>query len=41
MDNQTEEEIIEKVSKHEFYFETPLYDVIEIGNWMVIYSKVM
>ncbi|MBU4274447.1 hypothetical protein KKE19_01390 [Patescibacteria group bacterium] len=32
MDNQTEEEIIEKVSKHEFYFETPLYDVIEIGK---------
>jgi len=32
MDNQTQEKIIKKISKHYFYFETPLYDSIEIEN---------
>ena len=32
MDNQTQEETIKMISKHEFYFETPLYDVIENNN---------
>lgn len=32
MDNQTQEKIIIKISKHDFYFETPLYDKIEIKN---------
>lgn len=31
MDNQTKEKT-KKISKHEFYFETPLYDSIKIGN---------
>ena len=32
MDNQTKEKIIQKVSTHDFYFETPLYDNVEIEN---------
>lgn len=32
MDNQEQEKDGEKINKHEFYFETPLYEVIEVGR---------
>lgn len=32
MDNKEQQKIEEKVSKHEFYFETPLYNIIKVSK---------
>ena len=32
MDNEIQEEVIEKISKHDFYFETPLYDTVYLSD---------